>query len=475
MPKSLENIEQTINVAEIVHHGDKLTLPEGMSIDGAIQTLERRRSYLEEDVSITRRFNVFPWDGANALSNVLKSIYGWVSAEPIPSFFGSRPPRMIGVEVAPGVKRQIPWGRFALPNVRGTIDCSAAYERGILGFCIEANIKRESEHVINDLFACIEAELKVNSIYQGKAIRMRFLDDDGDMKDIPEIKFIDVSGIDRDMVIYSKPVQDSIETNLFTPIERAKDCIANEIPIKRGVLLGGRYGTGKTLAATVASRLAVDNGVTYLYIPRADELAHALHFAEQYQENACVIFCEDIDRAVSGERSVKMDDILNILDGIDSKNSRIITILTTNHIENINPAMLRPGRLDAVINVTPPDSETALKLLRYYGKDSIPQTEDLTAAANLLDGSIPAVIAEVVKRAKLVQLRMQQPGTKVEGITGTAVLEAAKTMRAQVDLLSDIAAPNTEELSINAMISGAINNALNGTKQLIRDIHTQVV
>ncbi|MEX0632803.1 hypothetical protein M8494_14790 [Serratia ureilytica] len=45
-----------------------------------------------------------------------------------------------------------------------------------------------------------------------------------------------------------------------------------------------------------------------------------------------MIFCEDIDRAVSGERSVAMDDILNILDGIDTKANNIITVLTTNQL-----------------------------------------------------------------------------------------------------------------------------------------------
>ena len=39
-----------------------------------------------------------------------------------------------------------------------------------------------------------------------------------------------------------------------------------------------------------------------------------------------------------------MDDVLNIIDGIDSKKANIITVLTTNDLEGINPAMLRPGR-----------------------------------------------------------------------------------------------------------------------------------
>ena len=148
--------------------------------------------------------------------------------------------------------------------------------------------------------------------------------------------------------------------------------------MKRGVLLGGKYGTGKTLAATVAARLAQDNGITYVYTPRADELGDAIAFAKQYQSPACVVFCEDIDRQVTGQRTVAMDDILNILDGVDTKTDNIITVLTTNHLDNVNQAMLRPGRLDAIINVETPDAYTAERLVRHYGGEAINAAEDLT-------------------------------------------------------------------------------------------------
>ena len=86
-------------------------------------------------------------------------------------------------------------------------------------------------------------------------------------------------------------------------------------------------------------------------------------------------------------------------------------MLTTNHLENINPAMLRPGRLDSIINVLPPDAEAVSRLFHLYGGSTIAADEDLSKAADLLSGTIPAVIAEVVKRAKLVQLGLQAPGT----------------------------------------------------------------
>jgi len=472
MSKDIQAAAAKVNVAEIGYHAEKIMLPEGMAIKEAVDVLVRREKYEGEVVAMSRQFNVFPLDGAYALHNVLKNIYGWVSAEPIPTMFGSIPPNMISVEIAAGQFAEVPWGRFSLPNVsEGYIECNATYDdNDRYVFVLTAKVTRASESIIKRVFSELETYLKTGSIYQGKAIRLRFLDDDGDKLEQPQVKFIDTASISRDMVIYSQDVQDSVETNLFTPIERAQDCLLNGIPIKRGVLLAGVYGTGKTLAATVASKIAVDNNVTYIYIPRSDELASALHFAQQYQANGCVIFCEDIDRAVTGERSVEMDDILNILDGIDSKNSKIITVLTTNHLDKINPAMLRPGRLDAVINVTPPNAEAVEKLLKYYGADTLDAGIDLKAASDVLAGSIPAVIAEVIKRAKLVQLRLQAKGTKVEGISSAAVLEAAKTMVAQTTLLRDTLTPKAEEQTVTEFFADVVSKGLNGTKERIQSI-----
>lgn len=474
MSKSLDEVEKKIHVAEVVHHGEKLTLPEGMAVSDAIELLERRRAYLEEEVEIQRTFNVFPWDGANALANALTTRFGWAAAEGTPGFFGKRPPSMINIEIGVNETKRIPWGRFSLPGVNGYVQTAATRKEGRVCFVAAASVQRKDEALIERLFDDVAESLKRHSIYSGKAIKIRFRDDDGDLLEMPEPKFLDVSGVTRDMLVYSRDVEEAIETNLFTPIQRVADCIANDIPVKRGILLGGPYGTGKTMAATVASRLAVDAGVTYLYVPRSDELADAIEFAKQYQETACVIFCEDIDRAMSGERSVAMDDILNILDGIDTKSSRIITVLTTNHLENINPAMLRPGRLDAIIDVAPPNAEAVERLFRLYGKGAIAENADLSAAANLLAGTIPAVIAEVVKRAKLVQLNMQDPGTKVQAITGEAVLHAAETMQSQIRLLAEQSKPKHREPTFAEVMGGALSQALNGTKEAIARMDKRV-
>ena len=191
-----------------------------------------------------------------------------------------------------------------------------------------------------------------------------------------------------------------------------------------------------------------------------------------YCDPACVIFCEDIDRAMKAEnadRTAEIDDILNIIDGVDTKSSRIITVLTTNDLTGITPAMLRPGRLDAVIDVLPPDAQAAEKLVRLYAGNAVEATEDLTEVGKALDGVIPAVIAEVVKRAKLAQLRLQEPNTLVTSITASALLEASKSMRSQLDLLYRPAAQPAP--TIDALVKAAVKDVVSHTLEDDYEVH----
>lgn len=474
MALTLTTIEEKTHVAEVVHHGEQLTIPEGMQIEDAIELLERRKDYLGEPVEINRIYNAFPQDGANALSECLAIRFGWAAAEKIPGGFfqPDKKPQIIHTEIAPGVTKEIVWGRFSLPNVPGYIECGINRKKGRLCFALEAVVERKNEQTIRAIFDDVERYLKANSIYQGKAIKIRFRDDDGDKIKWPEPEFLDTKETDRQQLMFNRPIQDAIESNLFTPIERVTDCTNNDIPIKRGVLLGGPYGVGKTLAATIAAKLATNNGVTFLYISRCNELADAIEFAKQYQQTACVIFCEDIDRTMSGERSVTMDDVLNLLDGIDTKTCRIITVLTTNHLMNINQAMLRPGRLDAIINITPPDAETAERLIRHYAGGLVAAETNLQDVGQILAGSIPAVIAETVKRAKLVQIKTLPEGATIKQLTADALLVAAHTMREQIQLLADRdTGEPTESEQVANTFSVLMRNAMNGERELLQNIN----
>lgn len=221
--------------------------------------------------------------------------------------------------------------------------------------------------------------------------------------------------------IFSADLQREIDTNIMAPIRFPDAVRAAGTPLKRGVLMAGRYGVGKTLLSANVAKEATENGWTFLYCEDVRELPDALQFATAYQP--CVIFAEDVDRVTAGDRTSELDEILNQIDGIGTKGAEILTILTTNAVEKIHPAMLRPGRIDVPLFVDPPDPDAVIQLVRMYGRDLIGEGEDLSEVGAVLQGRIPAVIREVVERSKLENIsRTKGKGGKVsaEDITAAA-------------------------------------------------------
>jgi transitional endoplasmic reticulum ATPase len=188
-------------------------------------------------------------------------------------------------------------------------------------------------------------------------------------------------------------------------IKETEKCLKNNVQIKHGALLAGPYGTGKTLLAKYTAKVAIENNWTFIYLEDARQLKHALRLAEMYAP--CVVFTEDIDKAVEGTgRTADMNAILNTLDGIDTKSNPIITVLTTNHIENINKAFLRAGRIDSLVTMKPLDAATGAQFLARFAKnqkgESLLNPEgDYTKAAAALTGIVPAFASEVINKAKI--------------------------------------------------------------------------
>lgn len=444
----------TPEVVEVKSHGDQITVPEGMSYDKAIEWLQRRKTEAERVIRIDERVNAFPFDAAHAFAKAMAQKYGWVDMVPTPGFWGDNPPSMIGVEVAPDKTVQVPWGRVQIPNVVGWVETHISIVDGnicVLRLVGETLQKHAKE--FSDLANLTREILKTDSIYRGKAMRVKF-PEPGEKPNVWNApKFLDVSGVKPDELIFAEEVKAQISTSLFTPVEHTAICREHRIPLKRGILLEGPYGTGKTLTAYAAARKCEDNGWTFIYLDTVADLQQAIRFASQYQP--AMIFAEDIDRVMEGDdRDHDMDAILNTIDGIDSKNTETIVVLTTNHVDNINQAMLRPGRLDAVVSVQPPDAKAVQQLVRMYGRTLLAPNEDLAEVGKQLQGQIPAVIREVVERAKLAAISRNGGGQKLE-ITSDDLKTAATGMLNHLRLLAPRADDNRTDMEAFAEVVGS--------------------
>lgn len=453
---------------DVVHLGTKLIMPAEpapMSYDEGITLLQRKKKEDEAAVDVDERLQVFPFDGAIALMKAMKEQFGWATPVPTPGFFGPEPPTFASVPIGPKETTQVVWGSFAVPGIDGRLSTGVYKDpENRRLFRIAGTIRRKHMPLFRKLADLTRRIAEEQSIYRSKAIHL-VTKPDGTISEDPP-RFLDLGNVNPEELTFSDDIRQLVDTNLFTPIEKTAACRAAKVPLKRGVLLAGPFGTGKTLTAFVAATKAVKNGWTFILVDRSSALKDALAFARLYQP--AVVFAEDIDRAISGEtRTVKIDDLLNTIDGIESKGTEILVVLTTNDLHSISPAMLRPGRLDAIIPVEAPDAKAAEKLMRIYGRGLIKDDEDLTAAGEAMRGRIPAAIRECVERAKLFAISVNEDGST--GLTCSALVGSARQMQAHLDLLAGKQQSKLSHAHVlgEALASVVKEHALNGHGEMI--------
>lgn len=445
--KNSSKVDDKWKDVTVVREGNQIILPKGMSFDDGMEWLRRKKVEDEREVAINEIVEGFPLDGAIAFHKAISRKYGFAGLIPTPGFWGPTPPTMVGVQVSVDETVQVPWGRLQIPNIEGFLQTQVTLKDGRMVFLIGGRVKQRYKAEIAELAATTRQIVLGESIYRGKAVKVSFpeIDPENFSPTDNAPKFLDVRNVRQEELIFSKDVAVLIQDSLFTPIEHTSTCRALKIPLKRGILLEGPYGTGKTLTAYVTASKAVKNGWTFIYLETVKDLQRAIFFAQQY--GPAVIFAEDIDQVVRGNRSEEMNGILNTIDGVDTKSSEIIVVLTTNHVELINAAMLRPGRLDAVIPVRPPDTLAVGKLIRLYARGLVEENASLEEAGKLLQGQIPAVIREVVERSKLSAVT-RTDGNSEFRLTDNDLVHAAKSMLAQIALINPNTAPAPHPMEV---------------------------
>ena len=177
----------------------------------------------------------------------------------------------------------------------------------------------------------------------------------------------------------------------------------------RGILLHGPPGTGKTLLAKAMANLAqatlycvsVSDVMSCWYGESPKLIAEVFNIA---QKNApSIILFDEIDslaqqRGEAHEETVRVVSVfLQKMDGIKGMD-KVTVIGTTNSVENIDRALLRPGRFDKIIEVPPPDKSARIQIFRLHceGKrvDMLLNYETLASKS---DGFTGADISEVIQ------------------------------------------------------------------------------
>ena len=196
-----------------------------------------------------------------------------------------------------------------------------------------------------------------------------------------------------------------------------------DVNIPRGVLFSGEPGTGKTL---LARAIAGESNVPFYYVNASNFIeiyagtgakrVRAL-FKQAKKTQPCIIFIDEIDAIgcqrgkVHGtsEDTQTLNALLQEMDGFD-KDLKILIIGATNNAERLDKALVRSGRFDRQIIISPPaNADERVDLLKYFLRNKkLDESVDLEVLSKQMIGYTGADINSVVNEAELIRLANEQ-------------------------------------------------------------------
>ncbi|MBI4131952.1 MAG: AAA family ATPase, partial [Nitrosarchaeum sp.] len=227
----------------------------------------------------------------------------------------------------------------------------------------------------------------------------------------PDVRWEEVGGLED----VKRELQEAVEWPMKYP--GLYDKLGHKMP--RGILLHGPSGTGKTLLAKAVATQSEANFVSVrgpeLLSKWVGESERGIReiFRRARQASPCVIFFDEIDsiapiRGAGGETAVTervVSQLLTELDGMENMHG-VVVLAATNRPDMIDPALLRPGRFDKIIQIPLPDKESRKMILKINAEKipivsdpDNPQRVDIDKIAELTDGLSGADTAAIANTA----------------------------------------------------------------------------
>ena len=230
--------------------------------------------------------------------------------------------------------------------------------------------------------------------------------------DIPDIRWEDVGGLGD----VKRRLVEAVEW----PIKYPELFTQAGVKPPKGLLLAGPPGVGKTL---IAKAVANESGVNVIsvkgpalmskYVGESEQGVREL-FHKARLASPCIIFLDEVDSIIpvrgesSGDSHVAervLSQFLSEMDGLEELKG-VFVMGATNRADMIDPAMLRPGRFDEIVELPLPDEEARREILAVHLRSKpLGSDIDATELAARCDGASGAELAAVCNRAALCALR----------------------------------------------------------------------
>jgi 26S proteasome regulatory subunit T6 len=257
---------------------------------------------------------------------------------------------------------------------------------------------------------------------------------------VPDSTYDMVGGLDQQI----REIKEVIEL----PIRHPELFEALGIAQPKGVLMYGPPGTGKTLLARAVAHhtdcqfIRVSGAeLVQKYIGEGSRLVREL-FVMAREKAPTIIFMDEVDSIGSarsdsgGDSEVQrtMLELLNQLDGFEPS-TQIKVIMATNRIDILDPALLRPGRIDRKIEFPPPNAEARETILKIHSKRmNLTRGIDLKAIAEKLGNASGAECKAVCSEAGMFALRERRIHVTQEDFEMAATKVTKKTEDANTSI-----------------------------------------
>lgn len=361
-------------------------------------------AYIENEIEQSKKMSNFRYrikcwksDGAYQLNRAITEVFGVAraAANQQPSG-GESAIETLDIELANGMRTKVPYGTIEMSDLGEDSKIDINYDKDKHELIVKGTCMFKFQSLIDDIIARTKELLSTDSIFKNQVL---------EITDINDPKIMHLDGIDSQLMILSKKTEFELQP-LRSRILYPEKCLAKGVPLKYGTLLEGKYGTGKTLLAFKLALDAVKNNWAFIYLKDPRALAETLRMCKVIDRSGygVVVFVEDIDQVTRGERDAQLQDILNTLDGGDTKDLNVITLFTTNHIELIEPTFLRGKRIGSIITMDCLDADTAEQFIKasFTPEEGYELEGDFTEVYQYIAKAdiAPAFMAEIVEATK---------------------------------------------------------------------------